>query len=407
MSELLVFIGRPYTRFSDNLKYAFLSYLEYGSEFQPVYVTGDSSEFQLLETAGLPVIHYEADQDLLDLTHRIGLVVSDSHDWRANRHTYNALYKAPFINLWHGLPLKRVGLFTMFREDKEFDRALYASIVSTGADAYVSTSDRVTEDIWKKSFHALDYPKLGYARNDVLFRDARNLELLNVDGTTSLKMKAAKAQGKKVAIYCPTFRELEMGFSLNALGLDLEVLEKFCEDNNMELHLKLHPIFPVQDIEGKYQNINVIDNKSDMYPLFRHSDVLITDYSSIFFDYLLLDRPIIHFAADLDSYRFRDRGFSYRFEEVRCGPVCSNLSSLMSQLARLDEGDKEYAQTRARIRNYMHELQDMDSGRRFVEYADSNFVPKGHEQRRLSLETACSLQSPEEQIPGQTLGKCA
>ena len=407
MSELLVFIGRPYTRFSDNLKYAFLSYLEYGSEFQPVYVTGDSSEFQLLETAGLPVIHYEADQDLLDLTHRIGLVVSDSHDWRANRHTYNALYKAPFINLWHGLPLKRVGLFTMFREDKEFDRALYASIVSTGADAYVSTSDRVTEDIWKKSFHALDYPKLGYARNDVLFRDARNLELLNVDGTTSLKMKAAKAQGKKVAIYCPTFRELEMGFSLNALGLDLEVLEQFCEDNNMELHLKLHPIFPVQDIEGKYKNINVIDNKSDMYPLFRHSDVLITDYSSIFFDYLLLDRPIIHFAADLDSYRFRDRGFSYRFEDVRCGPVCSNLSSLMGQLARLEEGDKEYAQTRARVRNYMHELQDMDSGRRFVDYADSNFASKGHEQRRLSLETACSLQSLEEQIPGQSLGKCA
>ena len=407
MSELLVFIGRPYTRFSDNLKYAFLSYLEYGSEFEPVYVTGDSSEFQLLETAGLPVIHYESDRDLLDLSHRIGLVVSDSHDWRANRHTYNALYKSPFINLWHGLPLKRVGLFTMFREDKEFDRALYASIVSTGADAYVSTSDRVTEDIWKKSFHALDYPKLGYARNDVLFRDARKLELLNVDGTTSLKMKAAKAQGKKVAIYCPTFRELEMGFSLNALGLDLEVLEQFCEDNNMELHLKLHPIFPVQDIEGKYKNINVIDNKSDMYPLFRHSDVLITDYSSIFFDYLLLDRPIIHFAADLDSYRFRDRGFSYRFEDVRCGPVCSNLSSLMGQLARLEEGDKEYAQTRARVRNYMHELQDMDSGRRFVDYADSNFASKGDEQRRLSLETACSLQPIEEQVPAQTLGKCA
>ena len=94
----------------------------------------------------------------------------------------------------------------------------------------------------------------------------------------------------------------------------------------------------------------MIDNKSDMYPLFRHSDVLITDYSSIFFDYLLLDRPIIHFAADLDSYRFRDRGFSYRFEDVRCGPVCSNLSSLMGQLARLEEGDKEYAQTRARVR---------------------------------------------------------
>ena len=81
-------------------------------------------------------------------------------------------------------------------------------------------------------------------------------------------------------------------------------------------------IFPVQDIEGKYKNINVIDNKSDMYPLFRHSDVLITDYSSIFFDYLLLDRPIIHFAADLDSYRFRDRGFSYRFEDAVRAGVC-------------------------------------------------------------------------------------
>ena len=67
MSNMIAFIGRPYTLFSDNLKYAFLSYLEHGTEFDPCYLTANYDEYQLLEKAGLPVVHFEYEEDLASI----------------------------------------------------------------------------------------------------------------------------------------------------------------------------------------------------------------------------------------------------------------------------------------------------------------------------------------------------
>lgn len=375
MSKILLFIGRPYTFFSDNLKYAFLSYLEHGSEFEPIYLTPNIQEYDLLHSAGLPVIHFEHEEDVADLSPSLGAVVSDSHDWRGRPKLYESLAGVPFINLWHGLPLKKVGLNMLFDHSKttDFEVAAKHSLMSAGTASYVSTSTKLTEDIWKRSFHADDYPVLGYARNDVLFRDVKAHEELNVDLDAFSYVMNMKEEGNKIVLCCPTFRESSQ-YSLHELGYHLEQMSAFGERNDMAFLLKLHPIFPKADIDLKLSRLKVINHKSDVYPFLKHNDALVTDFSSIFFDYLLLNKPILFFTNDLQEYRSADRGLSYRFEDLACGPLCSNLEQLFSYLSDFGSLDSlEYQSIRCDLRDYVHEVQDMDSALRLARYIDSRY----------------------------------
>ena len=375
MSKILLFIGRPYTVFSDNLKYAFLSYVEHGTEFEPIYLTPNIQEYDLLRSADLPVIHFEHEEDVADLSPSLGAVVSDSHDWRARPKLYESLAAVPFINLWHGLPLKKVGLNTLFGHPKiaDFELSATTSLMSAGIAAYVSTSKKLTEDIWKRSFHADDYPVLGYARNDVLFRDVKAHEELNVDLNAFSYVMSMKDAGNKIVLCCPTFRESSQ-YSLNQLGYHLEQMNAFGERHDISFLLKLHPIFPEADIDLNLSRVKVIDHKSDVYPILKYTDALVTDFSSIFFDYLLLNKPILFFTNDLQEYRSVDRGLSYRFEDVVCGPLCSNLEQLFSYLSDFGSLDSlEYQSIRCDLRDYVHEVQDMDSALRFARYIDARY----------------------------------
>jgi CDP-glycerol glycerophosphotransferase len=386
MSKILLFIGRPYTVFSDNLKYAFLSYVEHGTEFEPIYLTPNIEEYDLLQGAGLPVIHFEHEDDVAELSPSLGAVVSDSHDWRGRPKLYESLAGIPFINLWHGLPLKKVGLNMLFDHSKtvDFEVAAKHSLMSAGTASYVSTSAKLTEDIWKRSFHAEDYPVLGYARNDLLFRDVKAYEELNVDPDALLYLTKMKEAGSKIVLCCPTFRESSQ-YSLDQLGYNLEQMSAFGERHNMAFLLKLHPIFPRADIDLNLSRLKVINHKSDVYPILRQTDALVTDFSSIFFDYLLLNKPILFFTNDLQEYRSADRGLSYRFEDLACGPVCSNLEQLFSCLSDFGSLDSlEYQSIRCDLRDYVHEVQDMDSALRFVRYIDSRY---GAESGALSKES--------------------
>ena len=388
MSNMIAFIGRPYTLFSDNLKYAFLSYLEHGTEFDPCYLTANYDEYQLLEKAGLPVVHFEYEEDLASIRNNLAVVVSDSHDWRARPVLYENLADAPFVNLWHGLPLKKVGLNMMFDrpESSDFERACKQALMSTAAAAYVSTSNKLTDDIWKRSFHADEYPVLGYARNDVLLREPKINDLLNVDHGAIHYVGQMKDKGHKIVMCCPTFRG-GLEYSLLSLGYDLERMNAFGEKHGVAFLLKLHPIFADIDVGVELSHLRIIDHKSDIYPLMSSTDALITDFSSIFFDYLLIDKPILFFANDLAEYRSNDRGLSYRFEDIACGPVCEVLDEVLLKMSDFKSLDNpEYELMRVKLRNYMFEIQDGYSGQRLVEYVDNRFGSAGQASTRQAYE---------------------
>ena len=110
MSPKILFFGRPYTVFSDNSKYAFLSYLSQGKNGNALYLTQKHKEHYQMNNAGLPVVLYNKASPLHRLLEEDDVIVSDCHDWKFEENFWTAARRNRFINLWHGVPVKNIGM---------------------------------------------------------------------------------------------------------------------------------------------------------------------------------------------------------------------------------------------------------------------------------------------------------
>lgn len=153
--------------------------------------------------------------------------------------------------------------------------------------------------------------------------------------------------------YMPTFRESEILFFEN---FDRDDFQIFLEENNTLFCIKLHPKSKLNEEFRNIQseNIMVINKDADPYVFLKMADVLITDYSSIYFDYLLLDRPIIFFAYDLEEYLNDSREMYFDYDEFTPGEKVNNYHELKKSILRCvnldNENRDEYSDSRRKIR---------------------------------------------------------
>ena len=172
---------------------------------------------------------------------------------------------------------------------------------------------------------------LGVSRTDVFF----NEDYLTSSRTKLQELFPASA-GKKVILYAPTYRGvLAQAKAPDEMDLDA-LFEAFGKD--YVLVFKHHPMvkeLPV--IPAEYENtfIYQVTNGIDINELLAAADICITDYSSVVFEYALLNRPMIFFAYDLDHYNDW-RGFYYPYEEMTPGPVCRTNEELIEAIRRAD-----------------------------------------------------------------------
>ena len=144
-------------------------------------------------------------------------------------------------------------------------------------------------------------------------------------------------KNKKVILYAPTFRghgkkrkNFNIEFDFNTIARNIS--------NEYVIALKLHPSVEISniridnDIKDKVINISEYSNANDILIL---TDLLITDYSSIIFDYSLLEKPMIFFAYDLDEYRY-DRDFYYKYEEFVPGPIAKTNKEIINLINNWD-----------------------------------------------------------------------
>ena len=195
---------------------------------------------------------------------------------------------------------------------------------------YLITSSKNIEDYYSEAFQiSCDKIKpLGLPRADYYFEshDADDLK-------SGFCRKYDIDFDKKIILYAPTFREEEKYNNVFDY-LNLDEFNNALGDEYV-LALRLHPKikdFYSGDIstEGKY--IDCSDYKSEQ-ELLLISDVLITDYSSIMVEFAILNKPIVFFAYDLDSYLSNERGFYFDFESGVPGPVVSNSNQLIDVIA--------------------------------------------------------------------------
>ena len=125
----------------------------------------------------------------------------------------------------------------------------------------------------------------------------------------------------------------------------------------------------------KYDNIIMYDNSKDIQPLLKLSDVLITDYSSVYVDYLLLDRPVIFFPYDYEKYIQKDRDLLFDYDWITPGPKCYSQDELQKTLSDCILGQKDdFVANREEIKNLAFKYKDGNASRRIWDYIKEKYI---------------------------------
>ena len=373
---LMVVISAPGAAFADNSKYFFVYATELVRKGERVVLltTCRSTQRMIAAAGGESVVHPSWRSGFLLL--KCGTVITD-FDW-FKFGAYPLTHGAKLIQIWHGAPLKHVeldlyrkrvaGMPVWRRPLLKFQKAIIGRYPFY--DVVVATSQWFITEVFQQCFKAKNFIATGYPRNDILFgwpapgSISDRLAWINVDKQVLETVRAARTGGHKICLYVPTFRKDMAGpFEKE---LDLSRLSAFAQNHNFLFILKLHPFMHGQCRISQYPNLLEYDPRGDVYPLMPHCDLLITDYSSIFFDFLLLDRPIVFFPYDLEQYLSQDRAMYFDYETMTPGPKCRTHDELELEIEKSfkDTYQDEYAEMRMKVRGYTHDHEDSQSHKR-------------------------------------------
>ncbi|HIU66506.1 MAG TPA: CDP-glycerol glycerophosphotransferase family protein, partial [Candidatus Caccomorpha excrementavium] len=179
----------------------------------------------------------------------------------------------------------------------------------------------------------------GYPRNDILHCENRDeLEAM-------FRRRLGIPEGKKTILYAPTWRDDEFygkGEYKFALKLDLQRMKERLGEGYVVLlrtHYFIADAIDVSEYGGFVMNFCRYNDISELYLV---SDILITDYSSVFFDYAGLRRPMIFYTYDLDKYRDILRGFYISIEDEVPGPLAFTTDEVIDAILNIDRITKQY-----------------------------------------------------------------
>lgn len=288
--------------------------------------------------------------------------------WVANARLPLYLNKKPnqvYIQTWHGTPLKRLAndMKVIRMPGTTTDNYKRNFREETSRWDYLVSPNAYSTKIFETAFWMPPEKilEVGYPRNDLLVNRANDEAYIQ-----ELKESLNLPQDKKVIMYAPTWRDDEFvkkGKYLFDLKIDLDNLQQKLGDEYVIL-LRMHYLISnALDLRG-YEDFAIdVSNYSDISELYLVSDCLITDYSSVFFDYGVLKRPQIFFAYDLDKYGQDLRGFYLDYNNDLPGPIYQDAYKLAEDLKNLDQIEAEYKDKIERFYNDFCALEDGASSR--------------------------------------------
>ncbi|MCW2989967.1 MAG: CDP-glycerol:glycerophosphate glycerophosphotransferase [Solirubrobacterales bacterium] len=209
----------------------------------------------------------------------------------------------------HGTPLKKMGLSLQEAEGREKNDDFDAFMRRCARWDYSIAANPFSTRAWEAAYPGLSFASLetGYPRNDVL-------AAATPDAVARARTALGLEPGQVAVLYAPTHREYETdGSEL----LDLASLAPLLGDEHVVLARQHYLEDGGLEATGRVRDVSAHPSVEE---LCLAADVLVTDYSSIMFDYAVLDRPIVIFAPDWDTYR-RKRGTYFDLMEQRPGPV--------------------------------------------------------------------------------------
>lgn len=338
-SDLWLFGSWYGQKYADSSKYLFEYVSQNHPEIKAIWLTNDRATLELIKKKGYPVFNaYSLKGYWLSMRARFGFVVTCTGDLNF------FINPKEVINLWHGNPLKKImhddrfhfiapaqnrlkRILSPYARDQRFDYTLASSELEATnlASAFNTNSSRILVT--------------GLPRNQVFAKPVDpNRTSYNV-------------------MYMPTHRGQGEFDVTQFFSDEIDQINTRLAESEITLWVKLH-FYDMQRLPTlHYTNIRFLDDQQieqDIYSVMDQVDLLATDYSSVYFDYLLADRPLVFLPFDLEDYMAGERELYYDYDDVTPGPKCRSWSEAIDWFEKFKEQPERFSEERSRIKSLFH-----------------------------------------------------
>jgi len=328
--KLHLFLGEHGGKFIGNNKYYYL-YLKQNTTLPVYWVVEDEALFLELVAQGVDVLNFKSPRFLFILLSG-AFFYFDNMTWQ-RKYPWLRFFKARIIHMSHGVGLKLTEKMLipqefMLRLTRTEQVQLESRIFKN--DLLVSTSSFYAENVSVPAYGTVieDVTLCGYPKNDLFYQDIKGAEIFS-DAQTLARIRSLQSQNYKIIVYAPTFRDMDSGFQY-ADVIDYAAFNRFLAEQRLLLVIKGHTSLSAGIGVGEsYDHILFYQNERDGYPLLKEADLLITDYSSIYMDFLHCNKPILFFVYDYEEYIEKHREIQFDYMTMTPGPKAQSYEALI------------------------------------------------------------------------------
>ncbi len=325
--------------FSDNSKYLYLYVLKNHPDIKAYWITQNNKVFRALKELSLPVLKKNSLKGILTILRAKVWIMST-----ARKDISSMLYtnKSLNVQLWHGVGIKKIGYSTTFGNMPPFfnlKKKLFPFVSNLYKYDIVISTSKLWQERYSKAFRIPkeNIPITGQPRCDIFYH------------------KKPEKKDYIQILFTPTHRRQGSGkiSSLFPTKEQFIKINEFLKKHNAILKLKLHyyDMKYIPDIH--LSNIEVIDFDPmyDIQEELLNTDILLVDYSGIYFDFLLLDRPVVFTAFDLEDYQHTDQGFYEPYENIAAGKIAKDWDEVLEGIEEAIKYPDKYKEKRKKVRD--------------------------------------------------------
>lgn len=374
----LIVIGTSLGRhFSDNPKYLYLYFHQnIQNKNKMIWITKNKEVNSFLKSVNLPSEYLYSFKGIFYTIRASKVFISHNM-----KDIQGALIGgAEIIQLWHGQPLRKIG-FNGEWFSRDLKGKLKVKFYNLFPFSYYMKCDKVMvfsnmgkeifQEAFKYSFRNKKISEnilmLGQSRNSVLNKNYIFNEIIFPE------VKELQSYQKKynmIIAWLPTHRLQSNKTIVDLLkesNINLDTFNTFCQKYNILFVIKAHflELNLINDLIKGRSNI-ISYNVADPYPLLHFTDILITDYSSVYFDFLITNRPIIFAPFDFNEYEKKSK-FYYDYNKVTPGKKCMNWEEIENEILALLNGNDMFKIDREKLSTNTKFILE-DNSKNIIEY---------------------------------------
>jgi len=322
-------------RYIDNSKYLFEYINKHNTNIKVVWITNSNDVNNQIRQLGY-CSHLKFSIKGLFYSSRAKIIFYGDYTdlWTTNGSIW--------VNLWHGIPLKKIehdirsGSLVKYYKGTIIEKILYPSLYRK-PDYIVSSSSFISEKCFSSAFRISPSNCLnfGLPRNKYLNYD---IDKIPIDDKRLEELLSICKRYESIYLYLPTWRPGDFDL-ISEAKIDLFKLNEKMITMNSVILFKFHPASEKITNIDKLSNIILLNNNIDLYKLIPFTDCLITDYSSVFYDYLLTDKPIIFFPFDYQDYII-NRELYFDYNSFILSDKVFTFEELLNKLGNIESIDK-------------------------------------------------------------------